>query len=192
MKTKQDYRTPPAFIEAVALRFGRPTFDLCATPGEQIEGVEHYFSPEQDSLAQSWGYLQTPNEDDRTPRVVWLNPPFANIEPWAKKLTSECCLLKRWTLMLVPASIGTEWFAKHVQGKALVLGLSPRITFQGCDAPYPKDLMLVCVGFGVVGFDTWKWNRTVSCPCGDDCQDPGPAHTAECPWSDPEYDAGGF
>lgn len=185
--TKQDYRTPKEFIDAVAVRFGRPTFDLCATDGEQIDGVDYWFSPEMDSLKQSWADLRTPSEDDPTPRVVWLNPPFKNIEPWAKKLVSECRLLKRWTLMLVPASIGTAWFAEHIQGKALVLGLSPRLTFGGCDAPYPKDLMLVCVGYGVVGFDTWRWDRAVCCPCGDDCDDPGPAHVPECEWADPEF-----
>lgn len=151
--SKQDYRTPPEFIEAVTERFGRPTFDLCATDGEQVEGCE-WFSPAQDSLRQDWelhdGYMQTWT-------VVWLNPPFANITPWAEKLTRECRHLRRWTLMLVPASVGTEWFAQHIHGKALVLGLSPRMKFVGCDTPFMKDLMLVCVGFGVVGFDTWRW-----------------------------------
>ena len=68
-------------------------------------------------------------------------------------------------VMLTPASIGTEWFAEHVNRKAMVLGLSPRITFD--DTPpnpktgkveaYPKDLMLSVFGMGLNGFDTWQW-----------------------------------
>lgn len=187
--SKQDYQTPPEFIDAVAKRFGRPTFDLAATAGQQILGVDHFFTPEQDSLRQSWVNLRTPTEDDAVARVAWLNPPFAKIAPWADKLTSECRWLRRWTLMLVPASVGSEWYAKHVHGKALVLGLSPRLTFVGERTPYPKDLMLVCVGFGTVGFDTWRWDRAIVCPCGDfDAEEPGPEHAPACPWSDPEYD----
>lgn len=189
--SKQDYQTPPEFIDAVAKRFGRPTFDLAATAGQQIPGVDYFFTPEQDSLRQSWLKLSTPTEDDSVARVAWLNPPFAKIAPWAKKLTSECRWLRRWTLMLVPASVGSEWYAKHIHGKALVLGLSPRLTFVGERAPYPKDLMLVCVGYGAVGFDTWRWDRAIVCPCSDfEAEDPGPEHVPECPWSDPEYSVG--
>ncbi|HEY3494775.1 MAG TPA: DNA N-6-adenine-methyltransferase [Polyangiaceae bacterium] len=187
-KTKQDWRTPPEFIDAIVKRFGRPTFDLAATAGEQIAGVKYHFTPEQDSLRQSWASLRTPSEDEGFASVAFLNPPFANIAPWAQKLTDECRWIKRWTLMLVPASIGTEWYAKHIHGKALVLGLSPRMTFIGADAPYPKDLMLVCVGFGAVGFDTWRWDRAIICSCEDgDIDDPGPGHAEGCPWADPNY-----
>lgn len=153
-KTKQDYRTPDEFMDAVSGRFGYPCFDLAATDGEQVHTADGWFNPSQDSLAQNWS-----REVMGETQVVWLNPPFANIAPWAEKLTRECRHLRRWTLMLVPASIGTQWFAEHVNGKALVLGLSPRLTFQGCDAPFNKDLMLVCVGFGVSGFDTWRWKQ---------------------------------
>ncbi len=187
MAGKQDYQTPPQFTEAIAKRFGRATFDLAATEGQQIVGASEYFTPEVDSLKQSWANLGT--KPGPKPRVVFLNPPFSKIAPWAGKLTSECRWLQRWTLMLVPASVGSEWYRKHVHGKALVLGLSPRLTFVGERTPYPKDLMLVCVGFGAVGFDTWRWDRAITCPCGDpDAEDPGPGHVADCPWSDPGYD----
>jgi phage N-6-adenine-methyltransferase len=187
-KSKQDYRTPPEFIDAVAKRFGRPTFDLAATSGEQIPGVDHYFTPEQDSLAQSWAHLQTPGQDDPSARVAFLNPPFANIAPWAQKLTDECRWLKRWTLMLVPASVGSDWYRKHIHGKAMVLGLSPRLTFVAAPDPYPKDLALICAGFGVSGFQTWRWNEAIICSCEDgDIENPGPGHAEGCPWSDPDY-----
>lgn len=186
--SKQDWRTPPAFIDAIAARFGRPTFDLAAATGEQITGVDHYFAPEQDSLRQSWASLPTPGQDSPFARVAYLNPPFANIAPWARKLTDECRWLKRWTTMLVPASIGSVWYAEHIHGRALVLGLSPRITFLGAPDPYPKDLMLVVVGFGVSGVQPWRWDKPITCACGDtDVEDPGPGHADGCPWADPEH-----
>jgi phage N-6-adenine-methyltransferase len=144
--TKQDYQTPREFIAAVERRFGTLTVDLAAHAGNtQCSG---YFNAEADSLKQDWtkselGY------------VAWLNPPFANIRPWAAKCESVR-LLPRWTLLLVPASIGTGWYADHVAGKAMVFGI-PRITFVGTDAPYPKDLMLCAFGFGVAGHGFWDW-----------------------------------
>ncbi len=39
----------------------------------------------------------------------------------------------------------------------MVLGLSPRLTFEGTKDPYPKDLMLSVFGYGMNGFDTWRW-----------------------------------
>jgi phage N-6-adenine-methyltransferase len=187
-KSKQDYRTPQSFIDAIAERFGRPTFDLAATAGEQIAGADHYFTPEQDALRQSWASLPTPGADEQFARVAFLNPPFGRIEPWAKKLTAECRYLRRWTLMLVPGSVGSEWYRQHIHGKALVLGLSPRLTFVGETHPYPKDCILIATGFGVVGFETWRWNEYTECSCGHgDIDDPGPGHAHDCPWSDPDY-----
>ena len=42
----------------------------------------------------------------------------------------------------------------------MVLGLSPRLTFEGTDDPYPKDLMLSVFGYGLSGFGTWRWDAT--------------------------------
>lgn len=177
MAGRQDYQTPHEFINAASRRFGVPTFDLSATTGQQIRTAIHWYTPEQDSLRQSWANLPEGT------RVAWLNPPFANIRPWASKLTSECRWLQRWTLMLAPASVGSEWYRRHVHGKALVLSLSPRLRFVGERAPYPKDLILVCAGYGAVGFDTWRWGRAIECPCQDpDAEDPGPAHVPGCSW----------
>lgn len=162
-KSRQDYGTPPAFIAAVEKRFGRIGWDLAATRENSVATVnlphEHrYFGPDhnhpnyRDALAadRSW-------EITMSSGPYWLNPPFADIAPWAAKC-AEYRDRPVWTLMLTPASIGTDWFREHIQDKALVLGLSPRLTFVGTSDPYPKDLMLSCFGFGVCGFDTWRWD----------------------------------
>lgn len=157
---RQGHRTPRDFLTAVVLRFGMITWDLAATTGHQVTGPDGcHFSPELDALTQDWRWLIDPEADDRNCRVAWLNPPFSNITPWAKKLDEECRFLRRWTLLLVPASVGANWYRDHVDGKALVLFLSGRLTFVGSTTPYPKDCMLACFGFGVSGSQIWDWRR---------------------------------
>jgi phage N-6-adenine-methyltransferase len=146
-ESRQDYGTPIEFIDAVEKRFGVLTYDLACTR-ENAKAPAGFYWPDEDALTQAW-WSFTGN--------LWLNPPFANIDPWAEKLASECRDRDGFTFFLTPASIGTEWFSKHVAGNAMVLGLSPRLTFEGCDDPYPKDLMLSVFGFGLRGFDTWRW-----------------------------------
>lgn len=157
---KQGHRTPPEFIAAVAARFGWPTWDLASTTGDEVTGPGgRHFSPEQDSLKQNWAALCHPEEESVWCKVAWLNPPFSNITPWVKKLDEECRMLRRWTLLLVPASVGSNWYRDHVDGKSLVLFLSGRLTFVGSPAPYPKDCILACFGFGVSGSQIWDWRK---------------------------------
>lgn len=150
--TKQDWRTPPEFIDAVQRRFGAIGFDLAATTGEQVGILGQHYSPEQDSLSQSWGAHLTIG-------AAWLNPPFAHIRPWVEKLDTECRDLSRWTLCLVPASMGSKWWGKHVLNKCFALGVT-RMKFVGADSIYPKDLALLCYGFGVSGHGFWDWKKS--------------------------------
>ena len=142
-RSRQDYGTPPEFLVAVVARFGPLAFDLAASRDNAV--VAPYFTVDDDALSQSWSELRG---------VLWLNPPFADIEPWARKCSESCG--QHRILLLTPASIGTEWFAKYVHRKALVLGLRPRMTFAGCADPYPKDLIISVYGVEP-GFDTWRW-----------------------------------
>lgn len=146
-RSRQDYGTPVDFLEAVALRWGIPDLDLAASPSNTV--AERFYTEADDSLSKPWDG-----------RRMWLNPPFARIEPWAW----NCA---KWAargdahpdarlLFLVPASVGANWFADFVIGKALVLALSPRLTFVGCDQPYPKDCILAVYG-ETPGFDVWRW-----------------------------------
>jgi phage N-6-adenine-methyltransferase len=146
-KSKQDYETPPELIQAVELRFGKLHVDLAARADNAK--AARYITPEQDSLSVDWGA-------EFFNRRAWLNPEFADIAPWAKKCSTTRGL---HIFMLTPASVGANWFAEHVHGKALVLALSPRITFVGASDPYPKDCIISIFGFGVAGFDVWRWDR---------------------------------
>jgi hypothetical protein len=150
-RSKQDFGTPQSFLDAAARRFGPLAWDLAAH--SENKKCPCYFGPgsphHEDSLDPGCSW--------EMPGTLWLNPEFADIAPWAKKC-SEHRARTDWTLMLVPASVGSEWFKDHVQHKSVVLGLSPRMSFDGKN-PYPKDLMLCCFGFGLSGFDTWRWDR---------------------------------
>jgi phage N-6-adenine-methyltransferase len=145
-RSKQDYGTPRVFLDAVERRFGTIDFDLAAHEENRV--CAEFYSPEQDSLSQSWAL---PGR-----RVCWLNPPFADLDPWARKV-AECRDYMRWTLMLVPASIDAHWYRDHVIGKMMIWGI-PRIQFVGTTANYPKALMLLGAGYGVSGHAYWRWN----------------------------------
>jgi phage N-6-adenine-methyltransferase len=144
-KSRQDYGTSPLLLAAVARQFGPIDFDLAAREDNKV--AADFYSPEQDSLKQDWSLPGV--------RVAWLNPPFADIDPWAAKL-AECRSLPRWTLMLVPASIDAQWYVNHVLGNAMVWGI-PRVTFVGETSPYPKALCVIGAGFNVSGHGYWRW-----------------------------------
>jgi len=148
----QDYQTQPEFLAAVADRFGRIDWDLAAHDRNAV--CPRYLGPgshvADDALSVDWLEVVGPRS------VAWLNPPFADIRPWAAK----CARLSErggWTLLLVPASVGTNWWSEHVHGKGFAFWLSPRLTFVGETHPYPKDLALVAWGFGVTGAEPWRW-----------------------------------
>ncbi len=144
----QTYGTPWDFIHAVTARWGALACDLAAS--SENAKAKCFYTEAEDSLAQTWAHAW-PTKN------LWLNPPFANIEPWAAKCKAEARDRDGLIFLLTPASIGTDWFANHVHGHALVLGISPRLTFEGTSDPYPKDLMLSIFGKATRGFDVWRW-----------------------------------
>jgi hypothetical protein len=150
-RSNQSWRTPPEFLEAVMHKFGLITWDLAATAGHEVGPPGSSFTPEQNSLVQDW-------TEKRLGPTVWLNPPFADIRPWACKLDEECSQLSRWTLLLVPYSGGSGWWRDHVLGKGMVFGV-PRMKFVGAEWIYPKDLALVAYGYGVHGVGFWDWRK---------------------------------
>lgn len=142
--SRQDYGTPRELLDAVRSRFGTITVDLAAHVRNRV--APDWIGPERDSLAQDW---------TRYGGLLWLNPPFAKIAPWAAKCAASVGPT-RTILLLTPASIGSRWFVDHVWRRALVIALVPRLTFDGCDTPYPKDCMLSVYGHDP-GFDVWEW-----------------------------------
>jgi phage N-6-adenine-methyltransferase len=152
--SRQDYSTPPEFMAAVRSKFGPIIFDLAAS----VENKQHpdYYSEEGNALVQDWHQIHL-NRSDPHSGFLWLNPPFGDIEPWAKKCAEEMKLGAR-ILFLVPASVGSKWYWKYVAPYASVLALKQRICFDGKNG-FPKDLILACYCYGLKGFQPWDWKK---------------------------------
>ncbi len=152
---KQSIATPWPFAHALQQRFGTPVdFDLAADDENKKVCTSAWFGPGsalgENALTRNWSSL------GKT-RLAYLNPPFAHIKPWARKV-ADCRWLTRWTVMLVPASASTDWYLE-LRGKVQIDSI-PRIQFEGATHLYPKDLCLVVAGFGVVGDGYWDWRAS--------------------------------
>lgn len=162
--------TPHDFLAPVEARFGPIEHDLAADMDncvvrENPWGLESsYFGPgarHEDALAEG---LQWPD------MLCFLNPPYGNIAPWAKK-AAEQSACGSTVLMLVPAAVGSNWFNQYVRPFAYVLELSPRVTFVGHTHPYPKDLILaVYTPERFIGREAWHWRMKM--PANDNGIDP--------------------
>lgn len=135
-----DIWTPQVFIDAVEKRFGPITIDLAAS-GPQSAKASIFITPEQDSLKQDWAAMLNGG-------LGWDNCPYSNITPWAK-YHAEQSLRGAETLLLVPASVGSNWYWNHVEPWADVYSVG-RMVFNNCfdkhgelvTTVYPKDLIL--------------------------------------------------
>lgn len=148
-KSRQDYRTPVAFLEAVKRRFGLLAFgiDLAADDANYVAPT--YYTEKENALTQPW---RTKGRE-----FGWCNPPFATIAPWVEKAYREARIGAR-VLMLLPAAVGANWWRDWVDGKAFVLFLNGRLTFVGETTPYPKDCALLVYGPDVApGSTVWSW-----------------------------------
>jgi hypothetical protein len=147
--SEQSVKTPPDLMAAVQRCFGRIAWDLAAEPHNAQ--AERWLGPgglHDDSFTVDWHQL-APGE------LLWLNCEFANIRPWAAKCAAECALGAR-ILLLVPASVDSNWYANHVHGRAAVYALNPRVKFVGHKHVFPKPLAL-CLYGDAPGFDVWRW-----------------------------------
>lgn len=136
-----DIWTPWEFIRAVEGKFGPVVIDL-ATSGLSSAKASRWITPEEDSLKQNWAELLDSG-------LGWDNCPYSNIAPWAKKHFEQWEAGAR-TLLLVPASVGSNWYWNHVERYAEVYSVG-RMVFDNCfdrktgqlvRTVYPKDLIL--------------------------------------------------
>lgn len=153
-RSKQDYSTPRAFLTAVKRRLHIEAFTFDFAADRRNRKSPDFWSAKDNSLRKSpFEWAQAAGAG-----WGWLNPPFGDIEPWAK-----AC----WAAELHGASIAflvpmgaPNWFVEHVHHRALVLALNGRLAFiEGQPKElYPKDCML-CLFSPLVapGFDVWSW-----------------------------------
>jgi len=152
-KSEQVVRTPFEFIDAVVNMFGGFEYDLAALStnavGAYYFGPDHRFEYQRDSLEATWPHGVN----------CWLNPPYANITPWVKKSAIHVvkASLRTSIFLLVPASVGANWYRDWVQPFADVYSVG-RMKFVGHEDVYPKDLILAHYWkLGGYKFRHWKW-----------------------------------
>lgn len=148
-KSETVVATPQAFVNECAYRYGAMMVDIAASAGNAK--LPFYWTQEDNALAKNWS-------DVLDGVIGWLNPPYNNIGLWAKKADEEAQKGAR-VIMLVPASVGSNWYLDYVHFKHPVDFLNGRIQFEKHEDPYPKDLMLVLFGFrsqlGRLTADVW-------------------------------------
>jgi phage N-6-adenine-methyltransferase len=151
-RSKQDYGTPPEFLEAVKSRLKIEEFaiDLAASKANAVSSL--FLSEEDNSFSFDWHTLTGSG-------WAWLNPPFSNISLWAEKAALEAYKGAQ-IAMLVPASVGSNWWLDWVEPFAYTAFLNGRLTFVGCKDPYPKDCALLLYHpWGFTGFEVWNWRN---------------------------------
>lgn len=145
-----DIWTPQVFIDAVEQKFGPLVWDLAGS--ETNKRAPFVLTEELDSLKYVWMDLRADGtyapQDGGTGPLLWLNPPFSNITPWAAKCAAEWKLGAE-ILLLVP--IGSQnWYWDYVEPFAQVYAVG-RMVFDNCfdrvtgelvTTPYAKDLIL--------------------------------------------------
>lgn len=144
-RSEQSVGTPRVFLDAVEARFGTINLDVAASPDNAV--CSRYYALERgcDGLRDPW--VGTLN---------WCNPPFSQIAPWVAKARSEAGR-SRESLLLVPASVGANWWRDHVHHLADVYFLNGRLTFVGHQDPYPRDLALLRYGAVNTDYLVWDW-----------------------------------
>lgn len=167
-----DIWTPWEFTRAVEATFNHPLVVDLAASGKESAKAPIFITPEQDSLKWDWVQLY---EDNRkgVSGALWLNPPYSNIAPWARKCADTYYEDERIELfLLVPASIGANWFWDHIWEYATVYSVG-RIAFDNCfdrksgqlvTTVYPKDLILAHYTNTTPGrtLQRWPWKTALA------------------------------
>ncbi len=138
-RSEQDVGTPPWLVRLIEQTWGPILLDPAASERNHV-GQGRWYSKEQNGLEQDWRVGPG--------GIVFINPPYERIEPWVKKAQEHSYFWGTTVAVLIPASVGSNWWKEHVHQKAAVYFLSPRITFVGHDQPYPKDVALLVYGAG--------------------------------------------
>lgn len=128
--SKQDYGTPPELLAAVRqiLSIKQFCIDLAASEANAVCPL--YYSKENSAFEHEW---------DHVVGWAWCNPEFGEITPWVQKASES----RGSIAMLVPASVGSNWWRDYVHEQAYVLFLNGRIRFVGAIDQYPKDCAIL-------------------------------------------------
>jgi len=148
-KSEQAVGTPPDLISAVKRLLGIEEFQIDLAADSSNTQAQIFYSEEQDALSKDWTMWVG---------WCWLNPPFSHIAPWVEKAKASKDPATK-IAVLVPASVGSNWWRDHVHGHCEVHFLNGRPTFVGHTDPYPKDLALLLYGRYHRGYYIWDWRH---------------------------------
>jgi phage N-6-adenine-methyltransferase len=162
-KSKQDYTTPPEFIQACCNRLKINFFSMDLAASHENAIARTYFTEKEDSLNPDLTWNPYPG------CWAWLNPPYSKIYPWVEKAAREA-EKGAHICVLVPASVGSDWWQEWVNPYAYVSFLKGRLTFGGTlpnpktgkPDPYPKDCaLLLYTPWQFAGNEIWDWRNSV-------------------------------
>ncbi len=126
--------TPKDFFNALRNKFGRFVVDLAAS--KHNTKCKTWITVKQNTFTIDWSQYKG---------NLYLNPPFGKIPKFVK----YCVRMAKkgaHIFMLVPASVGANWYRDYVWPNAYVWFLNGRIKFDGHAQGYPKDCMIVEFG----------------------------------------------
>lgn len=105
--------TPPYILKAL----GEFDLDPCSPLDRPWDTAKKHYTINDDGLLQVWNGR------------VWCNPPYSDVEPWAKK-----CADHQNAIMLVFSNTQTKWFLKHVWHRAeSAFWIQQKIKFYNAD-----------------------------------------------------------
>lgn len=150
-----DIWTPQVFIDPMEKKFGPLVWDLAGTwENKKAPGV---LTAEMDAFNFGWAKIAKGG-------LCFLNPPYSNITPWARKCFEEWKLGAE-ILLLVPMG-SQNWYWDYVEPAAQVYCVG-RMVFDNCfdklgelvTTNYPKDLILAHYQPGKHGNrpERWRW-----------------------------------
>lgn len=148
----QTYETPWDFVHRVERRLGIAQFAIDLAASFDNRKAPQWLAEDDNALSPRWKWA-----DEIGDGWGWLNPPYTNIGSWAEKCI-ETSIDGGKVALLVPASVGSNWFRDSVFPFAYVLALNGRISFDGA-GNYPKDSILCLYGL-LPGFDVWDWRKS--------------------------------
>jgi phage N-6-adenine-methyltransferase len=113
---KDDWETPDFLFDSLNKEFGF-TLDPCCLP--HSAKCSHYFTPDDDGLAQEWF------------GVVFMNPPYGReIGRWVRK-AFEQSNNGSVVVCLIPARTDTRWWHSYCMKSKEIRFLTKRLTFKG-------------------------------------------------------------
>jgi phage N-6-adenine-methyltransferase len=130
---RMDWATPWGFFNRLDAEFGFD-LDVCALPTSAK--CKHFFTPEDDGLAQPWE------------GVCWMNPPYGNqIGDWMRKAYEES-RRGATVVCLVPSRTDTNWWHEWAMKADEIRLVRGRLTFEGAEtsAPFPSAVVVLRPG----------------------------------------------